>query len=77
MAACCTTRVPRARRLLITELVFIVATAVLQGAAFLLLVPLLQALLRGDTDAAWSWLTVMAAVGTDTWSPRGSPARSG
>lgn len=54
---------PRARRLLITELVFIVATAVLQGAAFLLLVPLLQALLRGDTDAAWSWLTVMAAVG--------------
>lgn len=52
-----------ARRLLVTELVFIVGTAVLQGIAFLLLVPLLRALFLGDIDAARSWLTAVAAVG--------------
>lgn len=51
-----------ARRLLISELVFIVGTAVLQGVAFLLLVPLLRALFLGDIDAARSWLIAVAAV---------------
>ncbi len=54
---------PVARRLLIAELAFIVATAVLQGAAFLLLVPLLRALFLGDTAAASGWLVAVAAVG--------------
>lgn len=56
---------PRARRLVIAELSFIVAAAVLQGIAFLLLVPLLRALFVGDYDAAWGWLlaVVGAAVG--------------
>ncbi len=54
---------PEARRLLITELVFIVATAILQGVAFLLLVPLLRALFLGDTVAARSWLIAVAGVG--------------
>jgi ATP-binding cassette subfamily B protein len=52
-----------ARRLLITELAFIVATAVLQGVAFLLLVPMLRALFLGDAPAARSWLIALAAVG--------------
>lgn len=54
---------PEARRLLIAELVFIVATAILQGIAFLLLVPLLRALFLGDSDAAGSWLIAIAVVG--------------
>ncbi|MFJ2544022.1 ABC transporter ATP-binding protein [Microbacterium sp. NPDC087589] len=54
---------PTARRLLITELVFIVAAAILQGLAFLLLVPLLRALFAGDTAAAASWLIAIAVVG--------------
>lgn len=54
---------PTARRLLIAELVFMVATAILQGVAFLLLVPLLRALFLGDTDAAGSWLIAVAAIG--------------
>ncbi|MDQ0642029.1 ABC transporter ATP-binding protein [Microbacterium murale] len=54
---------PTARRLLITELVFIVAAAILQGLAFLLLVPLLRALFLGDVDAAGSWLIVVAIGG--------------
>lgn len=54
---------PRARRLLITELAFIIATAMLQGGAFLLLVPLLRALFLDDTAAAQSWLVAVAAVG--------------
>ncbi|BCB88818.1 ABC transporter ATP-binding protein [Phytohabitans suffuscus] len=54
---------PRARRLLVTELAFIVATAVLQGVAFLLLVPLLRALFLGDMTAVRSWLIALTAVG--------------
>lgn len=54
-----------ARRLLITELAFIVATAILQGVAFLLLVPVLRALFLGDMTAVGSWLIdlVVIAVG--------------
>ncbi|MDG4795583.1 ABC transporter ATP-binding protein [Micromonospora sp. WMMD1082] len=54
---------PQARRLVIAELAFIVATAVLQGVAFLMLVPLLRALFRGDVVTAGAWLTALAGVG--------------
>jgi ATP-binding cassette subfamily B protein len=49
----------------IAELSFIVVAAVLQGVAFLLLVPLLRSLFVGDYDVAWGWLlaVVGAAVG--------------
>lgn len=56
---------PRARRLVIAELTFVVAAALLQGIAFLLLVPLLRSLFVGDLDSARAWLFVVvgAAVG--------------
>jgi ATP-binding cassette subfamily B protein len=54
---------PEARRLLVTELVLVVATAVLQGVAFLLLVPLLRALFLGDLETARGWLIALAGVG--------------
>lgn len=53
---------PRARRLVIAELGFVVAAALLQGVAFLLLVPLLRSLFVGDLDAAWGWLLAVAAA---------------
>lgn len=53
---------PDARRLLITELGCIVATAVLQGVAFLMLVPLLRALFVGDLASVQTWLSAMAVV---------------
>ncbi|WP_194410034.1 ABC transporter ATP-binding protein [Microbacterium cremeum] len=52
----------RARRLVIVELAFIVASAVLQGVAFLLLVPLLRALFDGQAGVAANWLAVEAVV---------------
>lgn len=52
----------RARRLLITELALIVTTAVLQGVAFLMLVPLLRALFLGDMETVEAWLIALAAV---------------
>jgi ATP-binding cassette subfamily B protein len=54
---------PEARRLLVVELAFIVATAVLQGIAFVMLVPLLRALFSGDMEAVRSWLIALAAIG--------------
>lgn len=54
---------PNARRLLIAGLVFTVATAILQGLAFLMLVPLFRALLLGHTEAACQWLVAVTAVG--------------
>ncbi|MGC4152965.1 MAG: ABC transporter ATP-binding protein [Propionicimonas sp.] len=56
---------PRARRLVIAELSFIVIAALLQGIAFLLLVPLLRSLFVGDFDDAWAWLAAVlgAAAG--------------
>ncbi|WP_029150516.1 ABC transporter ATP-binding protein [Microbacterium indicum] len=54
---------PDARRLLIVELVCVVAAAILQGVAFLLLVPLLRSLFLGDVVAATSWLIAVASVG--------------
>jgi len=53
---------PTAQRLLRAELMFIVATAVLQGIAFLLLVPLLRALLVGDMEASARWLIAVVGV---------------
>ncbi|SJM61057.1 ABC transporter ATP-binding protein [Gulosibacter sp. 10] len=51
---------PEARRLVIAELAFVVATAVLQGGAFLMLVPLLRAFFAGDGELAGRW--TLAAV---------------
>ena len=55
---------PQARRLVFAELAFVVVTAVLQGIAFLMLVPLLRALFARDNDAVGRWLigTVIVAV---------------
>lgn len=52
-----------ARRLLVIELVLVVVTAVLQGVAFLLLVPLLRGLFAGDLADAQVWLTALAGIG--------------
>jgi ATP-binding cassette subfamily B protein len=54
---------PYARRLLVAELAFIVTTAILQGVAFVMLVPLLRALFHGDMTALRAWLIALAAVG--------------
>ncbi|WP_297080887.1 ABC transporter ATP-binding protein [uncultured Demequina sp.] len=51
-----------ARRLVMIELVFIVMAAVLQGVAFLFLVPLLRDLFSGDLGGARTWLLVEAVV---------------
>ncbi|MFT3862286.1 ABC transporter ATP-binding protein [Micropruina sp.] len=51
-----------ARRLVIIELAFVLATAVFQGIAFLMLVPLLRALFAGDSEAAGRWLLGTAIV---------------
>lgn len=40
----------------------LVAESVLLGAGFALLVPLLRALLSGETGAAWAWLAAMAGL---------------
>lgn len=53
---------PRARRLVIAELSFVVVAALLQGIAFLLLVPLLRALFVGDLDGAWRWVIAVAGA---------------
>lgn len=54
---------PQARRLLVAELTFITATAVLQGVAFVMLVPLLRALFREDMAAVRTWLIALVVVG--------------
>ncbi|MGO2312938.1 ABC transporter ATP-binding protein [Brachybacterium tyrofermentans] len=54
---------PAARRLLVAVLAGSVVIAVLQGIAFLLLVPLLRALFDGDLGTAEDWLLVMGVVG--------------
>lgn len=51
-----------ARRLLVLELAFVVLTAVLQGVAFLLLVPLLRELFLGDLEAVSGWLIALGGV---------------
>ena len=53
---------PRARRLVIAELSFVVVAALLQGIAFLLLVPLLRSLFVGDVDGSWGWLIAVVAT---------------
>jgi ATP-binding cassette, subfamily B, bacterial IrtB/YbtQ len=53
---------PQARRLLVVELALVVVTAVLQGVAFVLLVPLLRALLLGDLPTVRGWLGVLAGI---------------
>jgi ATP-binding cassette subfamily B protein len=51
------------RKLLRRMLVWVVVTAVLQGAAFVALVPFLAALLGGDASGAVRWLLVLAGLG--------------
>lgn len=53
---------PDAQRLLVAELACVIASAILQGVAFLLLVPLLRALFDGDQGAAGRWLLITAVV---------------
>ncbi len=53
---------PEGRRLLQWLLTWLVAAAVLQGVAFVLLVPLLEALLGPDPARAWPWVGALAAV---------------
>lgn len=54
---------PRGRRRLRALLAWIVITSILQGVAFVTLVPFLTALLSGDTAAAGMWLTGLIVVG--------------
>ncbi|MFY1632860.1 ABC transporter ATP-binding protein [Solwaraspora sp. WMMB335] len=51
-----------ARRGLISSLVLVVVSTVLQGVVFVLLVPLLRALFQGDMDAVGQWLVVLVGV---------------
>jgi ATP-binding cassette subfamily B protein len=53
---------PEARRLVIIELAFVVVNAVLQGIAFLMLVPMLRAFFSGHEDAVGGWLFAAAVV---------------
>jgi ATP-binding cassette subfamily B protein IrtB len=53
----------RGRRILRAVLAMIVVTSILQGAAFVSLVPFLTALLSGDTGAAATWLLTLIALG--------------
>lgn len=53
---------PEARRLVIAELSLVIVTAVLQGIAFLMLVPLLRAFFDGDLNASGGWLLAVAIV---------------
>ncbi|MBM7417010.1 MULTISPECIES: ABC transporter ATP-binding protein [Nocardiaceae] len=53
---------PRARRLVIVELSLVVVAAVLQGIAFLLLVPLLRSLFIGDLDTSRGWLIAVGGT---------------
>ncbi|MFT3660242.1 MAG: ABC transporter ATP-binding protein [Gordonia sp. (in: high G+C Gram-positive bacteria)] len=53
---------PAARRLLVWELVLSVVVAVLQGLAFLLVVPILRGFFDDDLAAARPWLIALAAV---------------
>lgn len=53
---------PEAAKTLRWNLTGLVAEAVLVGVGFVLLAPLLDSLLRGETEAAWRWLGAMAAL---------------
>ncbi|GAA1695679.1 ABC transporter ATP-binding protein [Microbacterium sediminicola] len=53
---------PRARKLFLAELGFIVTAAALQGVAFILLVPVLQHLFAEDLAGASGWLIAVAAA---------------
>lgn len=53
---------PRARRLLLVELALVVATAVLQGVAFVMLVPVLRALFEGDLDTVRTCTLALTGV---------------
>ena len=67
---------PRARRLVIAELTFVVIAALLQGIAFLLLVPLMRSLFVGDLTERGRGCSPSWELRSAMWSRRGSPARS-
>ncbi|MEV1292345.1 ABC transporter ATP-binding protein [Pseudonocardia sp. NPDC049635] len=50
---------PQHRRRMVTYLAWVAGFGVLQGVAMVLLVPFLEALLVGDTAAAWTWTGVL------------------
>ncbi|MBB0242574.1 ATP-binding cassette domain-containing protein [Streptomyces alkaliphilus] len=68
---------PAHRGALRTYLAWLVGYAVLQGVSMALLVPVLDALLRGDTGQALRWLAVMAVVVTATCVARYVQAMKG
>ena len=53
---------PEARRALAAELSLVIATAILQGIAFVILVPLLRALFDGDEAGVARWLIVLGCI---------------
>ncbi|MEM6463261.1 MAG: ABC transporter ATP-binding protein [Pseudomonadota bacterium] len=53
---------PDGREPLRRNLLGLIAESVLMGIGFVLLVPVLRALFGGNTNAAWGWIAVMAAV---------------
>ncbi|MEV0220502.1 ABC transporter ATP-binding protein [Streptomyces sp. NPDC050704] len=57
---------PALRRRLALQLAVLLAYSVLQGVAFVLIVPVLGRLLAGDTDAAWPWAWALAGVALAT-----------
>ncbi|MFT0846917.1 ABC transporter ATP-binding protein [Actinomycetaceae bacterium L2_0104] len=54
---------PRGQAILRRLIVWVVVTAVLQGLAFLILVPWLGALISGDMEAASRWFALLAGIG--------------
>jgi ATP-binding cassette subfamily B protein len=57
---------PALRRRLALQLAVLLAYSVLQGVAFVLIVPVLRRLLAGDTDAAWPWAWALTGVALAT-----------
>ncbi|MET9254538.1 ABC transporter ATP-binding protein [Streptomyces sp. NPDC003717] len=57
---------PALRRRLTAQLLVLLGYSLLQGAAFVLVVPVLRRLLDGDADAAWPWAWALAGVALAT-----------
>ncbi|GAA5038941.1 ABC transporter ATP-binding protein [Thermocatellispora tengchongensis] len=57
---------PALRRRLAVQLAVLLGYSVLQGVAFVLVVPVLRRLLAGDTDGVWPWAGALAGVALAT-----------
>ncbi|RFU84390.1 ABC transporter ATP-binding protein [Streptomyces triticagri] len=57
---------PSLRRRLALQLAVLLGYSVLQGVAFVLVVPVLRRLLAGDADGAWPWAWALAGVALAT-----------